>query len=145
MQLLRQKRGFRSLLFFPAMKRLYIISTFTCIQDIRVPYNSYIVCIPSHRMVKSFIGHQAVCFFVQYCTKKCTFCIRTVSISTFYFLVPGICHDLRGRFFGRNPDKSLKSFPPCYSQTPQHPCLEISISSNSRNLLKFLQFSYCTL
>jgi hypothetical protein len=41
--------------------------------------------------------------------------------------------------------KSLKSFPPCYPQSPQHLCVEISISSNSRNLLQFLQFSYCTL
>jgi hypothetical protein len=31
-----------------------------------------------------------------------------------------------------NPDKSLKNFLPCYS-------------SNSRNLLQFLQFSYCSL
>ncbi len=29
---------------------------------------------------------------------------------------------------GRNPDKSLKSFPPCYSQSPIQLCLEISIS-----------------
>jgi hypothetical protein len=41
--------------------------------------------------------------------------------------------------------KSLNSFPPCYSQSPLQLCLEISISSNSRNLLQFLQFSYCTL
>jgi hypothetical protein len=33
-----------------------------------------------------------------------------------------------------NPDKSLKSFPPCYSQSPLQLCLEIFISSNSRNL-----------
>ncbi len=40
-----------------------------------------------------------------------------------------------GRILGRNPDKSPKSFPPCYSQSPQL-CLEISISfSNSCNLL----------
>jgi hypothetical protein len=32
---------------------------------------------------------------------------------------------------GRNPDKSLKSFPSCYSQSPLQLCLEISISSNS--------------
>jgi hypothetical protein len=48
------------------------------------------------------------------------------------------------RIHGRNPDKSLKSFPPCYSQSPLQHCLEIYISSNSRNLLQFLQFSYCT-
>jgi len=41
----------------------------------------------------------------------------------------------------RNPDKSLKSFPPCYSQSPLQLCLEISIPSNSRNLFQFLQFS----
>jgi hypothetical protein len=36
---------------------------------------------------------------------------------------------------GRNPEKSLRSFAPCYSQSPLQLCLEISISSNSRNLL----------
>ncbi len=50
-----------------------------------------------------------------------------------------------GRILGRNWDNSLKSFPPCYSQSPLQLCLEISISSNSRNLLQFLYFSYCTL
>jgi len=44
-----------------------------------------------------------------------------------------------GRILGRNPDKSLKSFPPCYSESPLQLCLEISTSSNSRNLLQFLQ------
>jgi hypothetical protein len=39
--------------------------------------------------------------------------------------------------------KSLESFLPCYSQSPLQLCPEISISSNSRNLLQFLQFSYC--
>jgi hypothetical protein len=43
----------------------------------------------------------------------------------------------RGRILGRNPDKSIKSFPPCYSQSPLERCLEISISSSSRNLLQF--------
>jgi hypothetical protein len=33
----------------------------------------------------------------------------------------------RGRILGRNPDKSLKSFPPCYSHSPLQLCLEISI------------------
>ncbi len=42
----------------------------------------------------------------------------------------------RGRILGRNLDKN-KSFPSWYSQSPQL-CLEISISSNSRNLLQFL-------
>ncbi len=41
--------------------------------------------------------------------------------------------------------KSQKSFPPCYSQSPLQLCLEISIFSNSHNLLQFLEFSYCTL
>jgi hypothetical protein len=45
----------------------------------------------------------------------------------------------RGRILGRNPDKNLKSFPPCYSESPLQICIEISISSNSRNLLQFLQ------
>ncbi len=36
----------------------------------------------------------------------------------------------------------LKSFPLCYSQSPPQLCLEISVSSNSRNLLQFLQFSF---
>ncbi len=49
-----------------------------------------------------------------------------------------------GRILGRNTDQSSKSFPPCYSLTPLQLCLEISISSNSRNLFQFLVFSYCT-
>jgi hypothetical protein len=44
-------------------------------------------------------------------------------------------NEYRGRILGRNPDKSLKSFPPCYSQSPLQLCLEISISSNSRPYL----------
>jgi hypothetical protein len=41
----------------------------------------------------------------------------------------------RGQILGRNPDKSHKSFPPCYSQSLLQLYLEISIfSSNSRNL-----------
>jgi hypothetical protein len=40
-----------------------------------------------------------------------------------------------GRILGRNLDKSLKGFPPCYSQTPLQFCFGISISWNSRNLL----------
>jgi len=47
---------------------------------------------------------------------------------------------LRGRILGQNLDKSLKSFPPCYSQVTS---TYISIYSNSRNLYKFLHFSYC--
>ncbi len=49
------------------------------------------------------------------------------------------------RILGHNPGKSLKSLPLYYSQSPPQLCLEISISSNSRNFLQFLQFSYCTL
>jgi hypothetical protein len=45
----------------------------------------------------------------------------------------------RGQIPGRNPYKSLKSFPPCYSQSPLLRCLEISITSNSSNLCQFLQ------
>jgi hypothetical protein len=47
-----------------------------------------------------------------------------------------------GRILGQNPDKSIKSFPPCYSQSPMA-CLEIS--SNLHTLLTFLKFSYCIL
>jgi hypothetical protein len=43
--------------------------------------------------------------------------------------------DSRGRILGRNPDKSLKSFPPCFSQSPLQLSLDIYISSNSHNLL----------
>jgi hypothetical protein len=35
----------------------------------------------------------------------------------------------RGQILGRNPDKSIKSFPPCYSKSLLQLCLEISISS----------------
>jgi hypothetical protein len=41
------------------------------------------------------------------------------------------CIEYRGRILGRNPDKSLKSIPPCYSQSPLQLCLEIYIFSNS--------------
>ncbi len=51
----------------------------------------------------------------------------------------------RCQILGRNPHKSVTSFSPCYSQPPLQLCLEISISSNSRNLLQFLHFSYRTL
>jgi hypothetical protein len=40
-----------------------------------------------------------------------------------------------GRILRRNPDESLKSFPPCYSHSTLQLSLEISISSHSRNLL----------
>ncbi len=45
----------------------------------------------------------------------------------------------RGQILGRNPDRSLKSFSPCYLQSLLQLCLEISGSSNLRNLLQFLQ------
>jgi hypothetical protein len=51
-------------------------------------------------------------------------------------------YECRGRILGRNPDKILKSFPPKYSQSPLQLCIEISISSNSRNLLQFVQLLY---
>jgi hypothetical protein len=51
------------------------------------------------------------------------------------FLLDIHSHLFRGRIHGRNPDKSLKSFPPFFSQSLLQLCLEISISSNSRNLL----------
>jgi hypothetical protein len=41
--------------------------------------------------------------------------------------------------------KGLKSYPPSYLKSSLHLCLEISFSSSSRNLLQFLQFSFCTL
>jgi hypothetical protein len=50
----------------------------------------------------------------------------------------------RGWILGRNPDKSLKSFTPSYTQSPLQLCLKISISSNSRNLLQFLELLYIT-
>jgi hypothetical protein len=36
--------------------------------------------------------------------------------------------------------QNLQSFRPCYSQSPLQLCHEISINSNSHNLLQFLQF-----
>jgi hypothetical protein len=57
----------------------------------------------------------------------------------------GVAWITGGRILGRNPDKGLMSFPPFYLQFSLQLCLEISISSNSRNLLQFLQFNYCTL
>ncbi len=35
-------------------------------------------------------------------------------------------HHNRSRLLGQNPDKSLKSFPPCHSQSPLQLCLKIS-------------------
>ncbi len=44
------------------------------------------------------------------------------------------------KILGRNPDKSLKSFPRSYSKSLPQLCLEIYISSNSFKLFQFLQF-----
>jgi hypothetical protein len=48
-----------------------------------------------------------------------------------------------GLILERNPDKSLQSFPPCYSQSPVQFCLETYISSNSRKLLQFPVTVHC--
>ncbi len=42
-----------------------------------------------------------------------------------------LCQNSRGRILGRYPGKSLMSFPPFYSESPQQLCMEISISSTS--------------
>ncbi len=55
--------------------------------------------------------------------------------SQFHAEKPVVLQSLyRGRILGRNQDKRLKSFPPCYSQPPLQLWLEISIFSNSHNL-----------
>jgi hypothetical protein len=64
--------------------------------------------------------------------------IKNIFILSFYY-THSFNHIHRDRILGRNPDKSLQNFPRCYSQFPLQLCLEISISSNSRNLLQFLQ------
>ncbi len=46
-----------------------------------------------------------------------------------------------GIILGRNPAKNLKSFLPCYSQSLLQLCLEISISSDSHDLLQFLLYT----
>ncbi len=80
---------------------------------------------PGHCMKKSYLK----------CSDEYNSCVLCVSCGSVD----------RGRILRQNPEKSLKKFPPCYSQSPRQLCLEISISSNSRNLLQFLQFSNCTL
>ncbi len=45
----------------------------------------------------------------------------------------------RDRNLGQNPDKNLKSFPPCYSQSGDFYFFKLA-----HNILKILQFSYCT-
>ncbi len=54
-------------------------------------------------------------------------------------LIQSVVGDSRDRVLGRNPDKSVKSSPPCYTHSPLQLCLEIFISSNSHYLLQFLQ------
>ncbi len=56
--------------------------------------------------------------------------------------IPSGSTPFRSRILGRNPDKSLKSFPPCYSHSPLELCLEIYITSNSRNLLHIFSKSH---
>ncbi len=73
---------------------------------------------------------------------KLEFALVTLSASNVYCL--RLSWDItmytksRRRSLRGNPDKSLQIFPPCYSKSPLQLCLEISISSNSRNLLQFL-------
>ncbi len=63
-----------------------------------------------------------------------------------YATCPDGPHHLhRDWILGQKPDKSLKSLPPCYSQSHLQLCLEIFISSNACNPLQFLLFSFCTL
>jgi hypothetical protein len=59
-----------------------------------------------------------------------------LSFSTFVSYCAYRAYQFRGRIPGRNSDKSLKTFPPCYSQSPlvYSFAFEISIYSNSRNL-----------
>jgi hypothetical protein len=56
-----------------------------------------------------------------------------------------IKYQTEAELFDEIETKSVQSFPPRYSHSPIQLCHEISISSNSRNLLQFLQLSYCTL
>ncbi len=53
--------------------------------------------------------------------------------------VPVLLFLLRPNSWTKSSQK-LQSFPSCFSKSPLQLCLEISISSNSRNLLQFLQF-----
>jgi hypothetical protein len=53
------------------------------------------------------------------------------------------CFSSKGQTLGRNPGKSLHSLPPFYSKSPLQLCLEIFISSNSRNLLTSSRFREC--
>ncbi len=62
--------------------------------------------------------------------------IHYISPLLIKFVHPGRIMSCWGRILCLNPEKSLKSLPPCYSQSHRQLCLEISISSNSRNLLR---------
>jgi hypothetical protein len=64
---------------------------------------------------------------------------NTVMYTVKFF--PPFCTLFRIRILGRNPDKSLRSFLPCYSQSPPQLCFEMYSSSNPHNLLQFLQLS----
>ncbi len=77
--------------------------------------------------------------YISYYQKTSTWHLETDEKKKNYRNITG------GQVLGRNPDKGITSFPPCYSQSPLQLCLEIYISSNSRKLLQFLQFSYSTL
>jgi hypothetical protein len=65
----------------------------------------------------------------------CT-CFKMKVLKLFLLLSDLFSTVSRGQILGRNPDKSHKSFLPCYSQSPLQLCLEISISSHSHNLLR---------
>jgi hypothetical protein len=70
---------------------------------------------------------------------KLTYKLLSLTKSTntkklFDAVVSKITMHSRGQILGRNPYKSLMSFSLCNSQSSLQLCLEISISSNSRNL-----------
>jgi hypothetical protein len=52
---------------------------------------------------------------------------------------------LETEFLDEIQDKMSQDFLSLLFADTSTACIEISISSNSRNLLQFLQFSYCTL
>ncbi len=69
-------------------------------------------------------------------TLLCLFRIRKIRCWSSH-LLQYLMLKYRGLFLGRNPDWSLKSFPPCYSQSPLQLCLQISVPSNSTQLLAY--------
>jgi hypothetical protein len=54
-----------------------------------------------------------LCNILKFCVKYRLKLLDSGRKVSFYFLS-------RGRVLGRNPEKSLKSFPPCFSQSPLH-------------------------